>query len=418
MWEVPSEGGVYYITTCNEGTTFDTQLAMWEVGDCLDFSTFDLVNANDDIGCAFGAFRSGFLTPCFEGGETMYLQIDGYYGEVGDVEVSISSSSPEAWSVSASVQDLSCSLETNFDPNGAIYVSTNVGLGAVDWSWEGPFGFTSNDGTIAPLLPGVYEMSAAFCGESYTAEFEVEEPQPIEAELTLVPDCEAGSMTGSVSILGDQNVANATWTVGTFEANGVEVAGLPGGLCQVEVVDESGCETTEWIWVETVGVPDVDLGPDLFGCAGDAFTLLAPLGNNLSYTWTTGQSGPLVTIQTENPGTLVVGVEVSDASGCSDTDVVILTLDDCATGVGMEWPGQGWNSWAVYPNPFQHEIRVELPMNFSLSSLHVKDISGKEMPCSWSREGTLVRASMDVSPGMYFLVCDEIPGGGVRMVRH
>ena len=28
-WEVPTEGGVYEISTCNEGTTFDTQLALW-----------------------------------------------------------------------------------------------------------------------------------------------------------------------------------------------------------------------------------------------------------------------------------------------------------------------------------------------------------------------------------------------------
>ena len=88
-WEVPVEGGVYLISTCNEGTTFDTQLALWEASDCTDFNSFALLNANDDAGCGLGSFRSTMLTPCLQGGETLYLQIDGYYGEVGDVEVSI-----------------------------------------------------------------------------------------------------------------------------------------------------------------------------------------------------------------------------------------------------------------------------------------------------------------------------------------
>ena len=39
---------VYSITTCNPGTTFDTQLALWSVGDCSDFETYELLNANDD----------------------------------------------------------------------------------------------------------------------------------------------------------------------------------------------------------------------------------------------------------------------------------------------------------------------------------------------------------------------------------
>ncbi len=412
-WEVPQEGGVYYITTCNDSTTFDTQLALWDVEDCLDFSTYELINANDDIGCASGSFRSGFLTPCLEGGQTLLLQVDGYYGEVGTVEVSIVSASPEDWSVSVSPQDLSCSLETGFNPNGAIYTNTNVGPAAVDWAWTGPFGFTSTEAFLAPLLPGEYHLEAEFCGQSFEGVYEVEEPAPIEVEVTLSPDCEAGTMTGAAVVLGGQGVAEATWTVGSFEAAGAEVFNLPGGLCQVEVVDENGCEASEWVWVETVGVPDVDLGPDLFGCAGDAFTLLAPLGNNLSYTWTTGHSGPMAVVQTETPGTLVVAVEVSDEAGCSFTDAVILTLDDCSTEVGNL--NAGWGGLSVYPNPFTNTLVVRIESAEVRNSLRLFDGAGREIQCAWNVQGETATVELDVPAGVYVLKSDALPGG-VRLI--
>ena len=66
---------------------------------------------------------------------------------------------------------------------------------------------------------------------------------------------------------------------------GFDVGGLQEGICEVELTDANGCVSSDMFWVEAVGVPDVDLGPDLFGCAGDAFTLLAPLQANLSYQW-------------------------------------------------------------------------------------------------------------------------------------
>ena len=55
-WLVPSEGGVFEVSTCNDSTTFDTQLAMWQASDCSDWSTYNLLNASDDHGCDVGSF--------------------------------------------------------------------------------------------------------------------------------------------------------------------------------------------------------------------------------------------------------------------------------------------------------------------------------------------------------------------------
>ena len=411
-WPVPADGGVFEITTCNVETTFDTQLALWRADDCADFSTFELLNANDDNGCGLGAYRSTLLTPCLEGGEELLLQIDGYYGETGTLEVSIVSTSPEAWALSAGVQNISCNLESAFNPDGAIYPNTNVGANSVDWSWTGPFGFTSDDAAIGPLLPGTYALTAGFCGQTFEAEYLVEEPAPIDVSVTLTANCEEASMQGVAEVAGGQGVASATWTTGTFETTGIEVSGLPPGLCQVEVTDDNGCEATEWVWVESVGVPNVDLGPDLFGCAGDNFTLLAPLGNGLSYEWTTGQTGALAVVPTETPGTLVVGVEVTDEAGCSASDVVILTLDDCTSGMDA----LSMNDLRAYPNPVAAELNVDLPSEVALSALALRDNMGREVPCDWIRSGQVATTTLDVPSGVYLL---QVRGreGALRVVK-
>ena len=399
-WEVPQGGGVFEISTCNEQTTFDTQLALWRVTNCADFESYELVNANDDAGCGLGAYRSTLLTPCLEGGETMMLQIDGYYGAVGTVEVSVTTAAADAWTVSAGVQDLSCSLLTSFDPNGSISVNSNVGNEAVAWMWEGPFGFTSDAASIGPLLPGDYTLEASFCGQTFSASYEVEEPAPLELVVSLSPDCALGSTSGVVDIEGGQGVATATWTSGAFGTTGVEVSGLPGGLFEVDVVDENGCEASEVVWVESVGVPEVDLGPDQFGCAGDAFTFLAPLGAGLTYEWTTGSSGALAVVQTDTPGTLVVGVEVTDGAGCTGSDAVILTLDDCTSA--LEDLGQDVRLNA-YPNPFVDDIQLDLPESLAGETPQLRDLSGREVPCVWTVQGTTYRTHVEVPAGVYFL---------------
>jgi hypothetical protein len=165
------------------------------------------------------------------------------------------------------------------------------------------------------------------------------------------------------------------------------------------VTDANGCVSSDLFWVEAVGVPEVDLGPDLFGCAGDAFTLLAPLQGNLNYEWTTGQSGALVILNTEEPGTLVVGVEVTDGAGCSETDAVIVTLDDCTSSLGDE---ERESAFHVFPNPCLDEVTVSMTSHSPLPQMF--DARGQEVPCNWS--GTIGGLKADLSnlpDGLYFL---------------
>jgi hypothetical protein len=71
----------------------DMQLALYSVGECDDFGTFELVAANDDggFGCA-PLIRSAFVVP----GETYYIQLDGYDGTIGSGNLEITSECIEA----------------------------------------------------------------------------------------------------------------------------------------------------------------------------------------------------------------------------------------------------------------------------------------------------------------------------------
>ena len=92
----------------------------------------------------------------------------------------------------------------------------------------------------------------------------------------------------------------------------------------------------------------------MFACAGDLVTLLGPLGNGLNYNWSTGASTPLLQFAAE-PGTTVLGLEVTDATGCSDSDVMVLTVDDCASGLSDLSAGAlattSWEGALAVPNP-------------------------------------------------------------------
>ena len=181
-------------------------------------------------------------------------------------------------------------------------------------------------------MPGTYVVDADVCGISYSETFEVEEPEALSLTVSLAPDCEAGAMGASVSVGELEEFDSVTWQVGLNEFEGTVVSNLPSGLCEVSVVSLEGCEVSEYVWVDAVGVPEFNLGPDVFACAGDLVTLLGPLGNGLNYNWSTGASTPLLQFAAE-PGTTVLGLEVTDATGCSDSDVMVLTVDDCASGL-------------------------------------------------------------------------------------
>ncbi|MBL0315102.1 MAG: T9SS type A sorting domain-containing protein [Flavobacteriales bacterium] len=94
----PANGAVI-ATTCLEGTSNDTQIAIWEATDCNDYTTFTYFGANDDMpdACTAGnQYASTLSVDGLTAGNTYYLQVDTYDGTTGTIDVEITTGVPSS----------------------------------------------------------------------------------------------------------------------------------------------------------------------------------------------------------------------------------------------------------------------------------------------------------------------------------
>ncbi|MBX7052072.1 MAG: T9SS type A sorting domain-containing protein [Flavobacteriales bacterium] len=92
----PANGAVN-ITTCLEGTSLDTQIAVWETTDCADYGSYTYFGANDDMPdpCTLGnQYASTLAVDGLIPGNTYYLQVDSYDGTTGVIEIEITTGVP------------------------------------------------------------------------------------------------------------------------------------------------------------------------------------------------------------------------------------------------------------------------------------------------------------------------------------
>jgi len=96
---VAPPSGVAEISTCLAGTSFDTQVAVWEASDCSDYSTFNLIAANDDYDTSFDCEspnpNASIINTCaLNPAQTYYIQLDGWNGSTGNVEIAVTELDP------------------------------------------------------------------------------------------------------------------------------------------------------------------------------------------------------------------------------------------------------------------------------------------------------------------------------------
>ena len=96
---IAPDNGAVVISTCNDSNTVDTQLALWQVGNCNDYSSFDLIAANDDMlnGCGAGEiYSSAISTDNLIPGQLYYIQIDGWQADAGLIGINVTPSQPNS----------------------------------------------------------------------------------------------------------------------------------------------------------------------------------------------------------------------------------------------------------------------------------------------------------------------------------
>lgn len=246
---IPSASNVSYeISTCNPGTNTDTQVAIYKVLDCFDFATYELISSNDDQigGCGNGAFyASTTYTSCLEAGQLYLIQIDGWSGSVGDIELTVRSyNSSLSWD--AVVSSITCPLDKGQTGDGAI-LPYSIGAGAnFDCVWTGPDGFSSTSHFLTNLGPGDYTLVATTaCGETYTNSYQVTQPNPWIVTSEIVnPSCETNN-DGSILVVpsGATGPYSYGWidAAGTPLSNNNPLTGVGLGTYTLSIADANDC---------------------------------------------------------------------------------------------------------------------------------------------------------------------------------
>ncbi|MFM1771992.1 MAG: hypothetical protein RLZZ71_1134 [Bacteroidota bacterium] len=257
----------FEVTTCNPGTSIDTQIAIYKVTDCADFSTFELISSNDDMlgGCSAGdLYASQTFTSCLEAGQLYLIQIDGWEGAVGDIELSLHTySSSISWD--ALVDGISCPLDKGETGDGNIY-PYSIGAGANFTSvWSGPGGFTSTDHFIQNVDPGTYTLTATTgCGQTFTQSYEIVQPEPwtVTTDISL-PSCDVNNdATILVNVGGATAPYIFTWNdeTGTPVGNENPLTGVGIGSYEMNITDENSCVYSYIISItDCVGIEEMEM---------------------------------------------------------------------------------------------------------------------------------------------------------------
>ena len=400
-----AEAGVNYkVSSCNDSTNFDTQIAVWVADDCGDWSSFVLMGANDDAGCGIGnTWASTCYTSCMEAGTQALIQIDGWNGSNGVAQLTVEASDVQPV-IGASLQNISCALETDFNPDG--YINLYAYYGGLDWdaTWTGPFGYTGSGLNIDGLLPGVYnvEMVSNCTGEMLTGSYTIVNPEPLELDIVVTSTCDNGSGGFiDLEITGGTGDMDIDWDgPESFDWDGEDILAAETGWYNVEVIDGSGCSVVMDVEVPFVGITPFSLGEDFEMCAGDSEFFFGPVGD-YSYQWQDGSIGQFYILDTEEDmaTTAVVGVSVSNDYGCEVTDAVVISIVNCAlstSDIAVE------NKWSISPNPISSLATLNISGVSENSLCRVRDGSGRIVQ-SFAVTDKMILDVSDLRSGIYLV---------------
>jgi hypothetical protein len=369
----------YQITTCNSGPGFDTQLAVYKVQDCFDFSTYELVAANDDspVGCSSAnGYSSLVTTSCLEDGQTYYVQLDGYYGEYGAAYITIAEVNVTN-ALQFSISSVNCPLNKGEIPNGSIHPYLTGGSTDFATIWSGPNGYTSEQNTIQNLAPGTYAcivMDA--CGDTYTGTAEITQPQPWNIGISsLSPQCDsAANGEINITVSGATSPYSFAWsgpnnTLYTAE----DLTGLGPGSYQVVVTDDNGCIKEQNINLPASNNFIFSIGADTTICTDDPLTLEGP--PYCSYNWSNGDSSAMLELpaNTFAVGNHIVILTAINENQCVYSDALDIEVIECNVGVTDISSGQ----IVVSPNPCHGAFRISSSEYGILDAVEIFDGSGR-----------------------------------------
>ncbi len=248
------------------------------------------------------------------------------------------------------------------------------GTGNYTYEWTSdPAGFTSTDPTpvVTPTETTTYFVTVDDGENTIEGNVTVVVNQmPGQAATPAGPeDLCFGEYQSVYSTQGASNADSYNWYIDPATAGTIDGTGLTAtvtwnesfaGLATINVEGVNDCgagEMSDLILVTMHVLPVVDLGEDATVCAN--LTVPLDAGNPGSeYLWSTGETTQSIVVDTTGVGigTLDVWVQVTNTSGCMNTDTISLQFDDCT---GIYEQADQW-SVDVYPNPTNGDFTIDL----------------------------------------------------------
>ncbi len=235
---------------------------------------------------------------------------------------------------------------------GSISLS-EIGGEATSWSWSGPSGFSSNaasptiSNNVTAAMGGVYTVNISDGANSNSCIVNVVVHASPSASPTTIIACGEGVSAasfnlsdGNNTVLGGQTgMAVSYHTSASNAQNGSNPLTSPyaannGTTIYARVETTEGCYATASVTLAITAPPTADAGSDNTVCSGSGISLDASStggSGGYSYAWNNTSTLSTSTINNPfaNPATRTTyTVTVTDSNGCTDTDQVIITVND------------------------------------------------------------------------------------------
>ena len=240
-----------------------------------------------------------------------------------DTTVTFTIAAPPPIDASLSISEVTCTGACD----GAAIVTVDGGTPGYTYLWTPEPGAGQGTGSASGLCAGDYTLlitDAAGCDT--TLSFQISEPLPITADLTVTPSSCGNTCDGAASVIvaGGSGGYTLVWGPGMINGQGTNaVTGLCPGGYTLEVTDGNGCNETFPFTIEPPAAIEVDAVIDDASCSGDcdgSITVAVTGGaGTLTYVWT---PQPPVGQGTTSVSGLCSGdieLSITDASGCDTT---------------------------------------------------------------------------------------------------
>ena len=231
--------------------------------------------------------------------------------------------------------------------------ATVSATGASNYTWSTGTS-TSNAIVVNPSVTTIYTVlgSAGTCTGLTTYTLQVSTLPTITINSSTMSTCPGGTIS-----LTANGAANYTWTPGNlYTSNIIITPTVSGNVIYTARGINPGCaarNATVSITVGTLPVVNAFVSASVV-CVGESIALSASGAN--SYTWSTGNTGPLIITTPTTAATIIYTVVGANASNCTKSAGISVIVNEC-TGL-TESIGKSLD-FVVYPNPSNGILNIK-----------------------------------------------------------